>query len=104
MKNMLKNNSGFRLPAMLLLMCVAAYASTQNLPWEGPLDTIKSSLTGPVAGAISLIGVLGAGAALIWGGEMQGFLKTIIMLILVISLIIAGNFVISMFTSTGAVI
>jgi len=42
-----------------------------NLPWEGPLTTLVTSLTGPVAYAISVIAIVALGATLAFrGGEM----------------------------------
>lgn len=105
--NNIANNTALMLFALLALFLIpdALLASTAGLPWEGPLQQIKQSVSGPVAGGIALLGVIGAGSALIWGGsEMGAFLKTIIGLVLVISLIITANFLIDMFTGTGAVI
>ena len=43
-----------------------------NLPWEGPLTTLVTSLTGPVAYAISVIAIVALGATLAFrGGEMR---------------------------------
>ena len=76
-----------------------------GLGWEGPLTTIRNSLTGPVAFSIAIIGIFGAGAGLIFGGEMNGFLRSIIMLIMVISLVVAANnFLASVFGVSGALI
>ena len=42
-----------------------------NLPWEGPLTTLVTSLTGPVAYAISVVAIVALGATLAFrGGEM----------------------------------
>lgn len=95
----------FMLLAMSFILVPDLMAGTAGLPWEGPLQQIKQSVSGPVAGGIALLGVIGAGSALIWGGaEMGGFLKSIIGLVLVISLIITANFLIDMFTGSGAIV
>jgi type IV secretion system protein VirB2 len=96
-----------------MLTCVVlaapdlASASTgggSGLPWETPLQTLRNSITGPVAYTISLLGVVVAGAALVFGGEINDFVRRMIMLVLVISLIIfAANFLSTLF-NTGAVI
>lgn len=81
------------------------FASSAGMPWEGPLTQIRNSLSGPVAGVIALIGVVAAGAGLIFGSqEMGAFMKTIIYLILVISLVITANVVISFFSASGILI
>ena len=64
---------------MLLALFVLdpAFASTSggNLPWEGPLQQIQQSITGPVAGFIALAAVAVAGGMLIFGGELNDFAR-----------------------------
>ena len=48
-------------------------AAAGNLPWEKPMAAIATSLTGPVAYAIGLIGIAIAGGAMLWGGELTEF-------------------------------
>ncbi len=84
-----------------------AIASTAggSLPWETPLQAIRDSVTGPVAYAISLMGIVVAGAMLVWGGEIGEFVRRIIMLTLAISLIVfAANILATLFNVSGAVI
>jgi type IV secretion system protein TrbC len=45
-------------------------AAAGTLPWERPMTAIATSLTGPVAYAIGLIGIAIAGGAMLWGGEL----------------------------------
>lgn len=93
--------------SILLLLAFSAFAfasTTTGLPWEGPLDTIKQSITGPVAFGISLLGIFAAGAGLIWGGELSGFIKTIIYIVLVIAIIIGGTNIMNMFGAKGILI
>jgi len=61
------------------------------MPWEGPLTIIVNSITGPVAFGISVIGIVAAGAMLIFGGEIGQFLKSAIILVLVIALIVLAT-------------
>ena len=81
-----------------------AAASGGGLPWETPLQTLRDSITGPVAYAISLMGVVVAGATLVFGGEINDFVRRIIMLVLVISLIIFSTNILSTLFNAGAVI
>lgn len=100
--------------AFILTACMAllfepslADASTGggSLPWETPLEAIRDSVTGPVAYAISLMGIVVAGAMLVWGGEIGDFVRRIIMLTLAISLIVfAANILATLFNVSGAVI
>lgn len=82
--------------AFILLAPQHAFASEGtggSLPYETPLASLRNSVTGPVAFTISLVGIVVAGAVLIFGGDISGFFKTIIGLILIISLLVgAQNF------------
>jgi len=65
-------------------------AKTGNLPWETPLNTLKESLTGPVALAISILGIAVTGGMLVWGGELNEFARRVCMLILAVSFLVGG--------------
>jgi len=73
-----------------------------SMPWEGPLNTIVQSITGPVAFGISVIGIVSAGAMLIFGGEIGQFLKSAIILVLVIALIVMATQFLSSAFGIGA--
>ncbi len=90
----------------LVLGVGIALASTSgaSLPWESPLDSLVDSITGPVAFAISLLAIVAAGAGLIFGGEISGFIKTVLYLVLVIALIVGGASIMKMFSATGMLI
>ena len=76
-----------------------------GLPWETPLATIKDSLTGPVAGAISLVAIVVAGAVLIFGGDFSAFVRALINVVLVISILIGASSLLShLFGVSGAVV
>ena len=61
------------------------------MPWEGPLATIQSSLTGPVATAIAVIALFAAGAALVFGDEMSNFVRRVLIGVMALALLIAGS-------------
>lgn len=58
------------------------------LPYENGLNALTKSLTGTVAFAISMIGIVACGAMLIFGGEISGFMRTMIFIILVAAVIV----------------
>ena len=91
---------------MLLGTQIALAASMGGgLPWETPLATIKDSLTGPVAGAISLVAIVVAGAVLIFGGDFSAFVRALINVVLVISILIGASSLLShLFGVSGAVV
>lgn len=76
-----------------------------DLPFVGPLEKLKQAITGPVAKVISLIGVVAAGGGLLFGGsDMSGFMKTLVSLVLVISLILGAANIIDLAGGSSALI
>ena len=75
-----------------------------DLPFVAPLKTLANALTGPFAMTVSLIGIVGAGAMLIFGGDMGGFLRSLVFLVLVIAVIVAASSFMKMFSADAAVI
>jgi type IV secretion system protein VirB2 len=78
--------------------------ATGGLPWETPLNTIRDSLKGPVALAISLIGIVVTGAMLIFGGEINEFARRVIMMVLVVALLVQANNILTTLFTSGAVL
>ena len=77
------------LVGLLLLLTMATVAT--SLPWDSAFDTIRKSLTGPVAVTIALAGLVGAGAMLIFGrSEMSEIISRVLYLVIVIALIFLG--------------
>lgn len=94
------------LAVVLFLMPTWAMASTDTgMPWEGPLTKVVDSVTGPVAFGVSVLGVVVAGLALVFGGQLDGFIQKIAMLALVIALIVmATNVLSSLFGVSSTVV
>lgn len=63
-------------------------AAAGTLPWERPMQLIATSLTGPVAYAIGLIGIAVAGGTMLWGGELSEFGRRACMIGLVVSVLV----------------
>lgn len=80
--------------------------STANMPWEDPLESIQSSLTGPVALVVAVLGVVVCGAMLIFGGDMQEFTRRMIYVVLAISVLVSASSLITLLfpSATGAVV
>jgi type IV secretion system protein TrbC len=80
-------------------------AGAGTLPWERPMQTIATSLTGPVAYAIGLIGIAIAGGTMLWGGELTEFGRRACMIGLVVSvLVFAAPMLSSAFGVSAAVV
>src|SRR6201993_4803079 len=95
----------FLLMLTLALNFRLSAAAGGGLPWEKPMTAIATSLTGPVAYAIGLIGIAIAGGAMLWGGELTEFGRRACMIGLVVSvLVFAAPMLSSAFGVTAAVI
>ncbi|MBX5164504.1 MULTISPECIES: TrbC/VirB2 family protein [unclassified Rhizobium] len=90
--------------AQIVLASVApALASSGgSLPWEGPLQQIQESITGPVAGAIALAAVAIAGGMLIFGGELNDFARRLVYVVLVAGILLGATNIVGLFGATGA--
>ena len=83
---------------LVLAVAEAAWAAAGGMPWEDGLELLKKSLSGPVAQAIGLIAIVAAGAALIFGGDMTGFMRTCVYIVLVLGLILGATNLMTAFT------
>ena len=81
-----------------------AAAAGGGLPYEGWLANIQKSITGPVAFAFAIIGLVVAGATLIFGGELNGFIRTLMFIALVMALIITAQNMMTFFGTGAALI
>lgn len=73
-----------------------------SLPYESWLTNLRNSVTGPVAFALSIIGIVVAGGILIFGGELNGFFRTLIFIVLVMALLVGAQNMMSTFFGRGA--
>ncbi|MBA3016112.1 MAG: conjugal transfer system pilin TrbC [Proteobacteria bacterium] len=80
----------------------AAVGAGGVLPYEDWLTALRTSVTGPVAFSLSLIGIVIAGGVLIFGGDLNGFFRTLIFLVLVMALLVGAQNVMGNFFGRGA--
>lgn len=80
----------------------ALAGSGGSLPWEGPLEQIQESITGPVAGYIALAAVAIAGGMLIFGGELNDFARRLVYVVLVAGILLGATTIVGLFGATGA--
>jgi type IV secretory pathway VirB2 component (pilin) len=73
-----------------------------SLPYETWLTTLRNSVTGPVAFALSITGIVIAGGTLIFGGDLNGFFRTMIFVTLVMALLVGAQNMMSSFFGRGA--
>jgi len=87
---------------IFLSFAPALASSGSSLPWEGPLEQIQESITGPVAGYIALAAVAIAGGMLIFGGELNDFARRLIYVVLVAGILLGATTIVGLFGATGA--
>lgn len=108
----LKNSTVVSLGLLLLLAfflltpqeAFASVGTGGSLPYESWLTNLRNSVTGPVAFALSIIGIVVAGGVLIFGGDLNGFFRTLIFIVLVMALLVGAQNVMGTFFGRGAVI
>ena len=91
--------------AVALLLACPAWASEGtggSLPYESWLTNLRNSVTGPVAFALSIIGIVIAGGVLIFGGDLNGFFRTLVFLVLVMALLVGAQNLMGTFFGRGA--
>lgn len=105
----ISQHTRFILAALLLLTLLAlipqhAHASSGiglgggDMPWDDPLDKLRASVTGPFAFVMSLLGIVIGASILIFGSDLNGFFRFMVLIILIISVLIAAqNFLASRF-------
>ncbi len=93
--------------ALLFLLPTDVLASAGtggDLPYEGFLEGLRNSMTGPVAYTISLVAIVTSISTLMFGGDIQGFARTLLQLVLLIGIIIGANAMMSGFFGKGALV
>ena len=88
----------FTIALGLLALCMAflpqdvfAASTGAGLPYDGALTTLRDSISGPVAFSLSMLGIVGAGGMLIFGGDLSGFMRSMVFLVLVIAIIVGAS-------------
>ncbi len=74
----MRHEKVLRVAAITLGACILAapaYAAGSGMPWEGPLQQIVDSITGPVARAAAVIAIVIAGVTIIFSEGGGGVRK-----------------------------
>ncbi len=92
--------------AVVLLMAthpaLASSTSGGGLPFDDWFTKIRQSVTGPFAFTASIVGIVAAGAMLIFGGDMNGFMRTLVFIVLVLAFLVAAQNTLAAITGQGA--
>lgn len=76
--------------AVFLILTTGVMASATNMPWEGPLDKLLKSLTGPVARTVIVLALAGTGGTLAFG-ETPSAIKRMLQIVFGASIIFAAG-------------
>lgn len=76
--------------AVFLILATGAMASATNMPWEGPLDKLLKSLTGPVARTVIILALAGTGGTLAFG-ETPSAIKRMLQIVFGATIIFAAG-------------
>lgn len=63
--------------ALLILVAGNALAASAGMPWEGPLNQLLMSLTGPVAKAVGVFSIVGLGFGIAFSEGGSGVRKAL---------------------------
>ena len=98
---------GASLLAIVVLLPEQAHAATtggSGLPWEAPITKLVDSMVGPVALGMILLGLVGGVWGFMTGGEINGFVRSMVVMVLAGSILAAAKpFVNSMFTTSALI-
>lgn len=83
-------------------LALASVGSGGALPYEDWLAQLRASVTGPIAFTFSIVGIVIAGSVLIFGGELNAFIRTLIFVILVMAFLVGAENMMSTFFGRGA--
>jgi type IV secretory pathway VirB2 component (pilin) len=72
-------------------LALASEGTGGSLPYESWLTNLRNSVTGPVAFALSIIGIVIAGGVLIFGGDLNAFFRTLVFIVLVMALLVGAQ-------------
>lgn len=89
----------------LLLVCPAVFAdaSTETMPWEGPLQMIMNSISGPVAKVLGVIAIVIAGLGIAFGESGSGVRKLFQVVLGLAIAFTAASIVSTLFQTSGGV-
>ena len=92
---------------LLVLYAGAALAqstssgSSTTMPWDTGLCDVANALLGKTSFCLALAGFFGCGGALIWGEELSGFAKKMLMVVMAVGVMVGGASLYKLLNSSG---
>lgn len=87
--------------AILTISAPYVFASAPAMPWEGPLQTIMQSISGPVAKVIGVIAIVIAGLGIAFGESGSGVRRLFQVVLGLAIAFTAASIVSTLFAQTG---
>lgn len=87
--------------ALVAGLAGTAHASSAGMPWEGPLQQIVASLTGPVAKALGVAAIVIAGLSMALSESARSHGRLLGIIIGLSIVFTAGNFILPMLGFSG---
>lgn len=84
-----------------IILSDAALAAEASLPFVPTMEKLSEALTGRVATAIATIGICVSGGMLIFGGQLDGFFRTMCMVVAAGSVMILAGKIVTFISQTG---
>ncbi len=81
--------------AAMLPSLAFATSSGTAMPWDSPLQTISQSISGPVAYVIVVLGIVVGGGTLIFGGDLNGFARSVLLVVAFGAFVLGATSIIS---------
>jgi type IV secretion system protein VirB2 len=81
-----------------------ATTGTTGLPWETPLRTLQTSISGPVAVLVAIIALAAIGVTLIFGGEWNEFARRGVFAVCAIALLVGGTVIMTTLFGVSAAV
>jgi type IV secretory pathway VirB2 component (pilin) len=85
-------------------LAIGGSAAGGAMPWDPPLANFATDLTGPTAFALSIFALFCAGAALVFGGELHHFVRSVCYAIMVVAFLTGATNGASALGFTGALV
>lgn len=85
-----ENKMGLAMMVGVLILNQTGLAASSDMPWEGPLDKLLKSFTGPVAKTVGILAICACGGMMAFG-EMGSAMKKMLNIVLGISIVFAAS-------------
>ena len=89
------------LVSILLKSNVAMAGSSSGMPWEGPVQKVVDSISGPVATAMAVLAIVGCGLGIAFGEGGRGMKKLMWVVIGVAIILLAAKMLGTMGLTAG---